>query len=190
MKNIVCVQFNVKRKIIIDIICRSWIFHSRLWYWPPACTPKDEVETGGGVEDTRLEAKAVDPKKFQAKDKPPRGQGQGSRTKTQVFSKKKVFKNFFQAISKKRSSKKVFRRKRSSKIFFRWSLLEQTKKKVFANFLQGFWRFPTKFQRFKDSTVLELRTGQFSRTWGFETKAKDFKMCPRGQGRPRRLHLW
>ena len=32
------------------------------------------------------------------------------------------------------------------------------------------------------------------RTWGFEVKAKDFKMCPRGrprgQGRPRGLHLW
>ena len=32
------------------------------------------------------------------------------------------------------------------------------------------------------------------RTWGFEAKAKDFKMCPRGrprgQGRPRGLHLW
>ena len=53
----------------------------------------------------------------------------------------------------------------------------------------------------KDSAVLEPRTGQFSRTWGFEAKAKakdltfeakakDFKMCPRGQGRPRGLHLW
>ena len=26
-------------------------------------------------------------------------------------------------------------------------------------------------------------------TWGFEAKAKDFKMCPWGQGRPRGLHL-
>ena len=42
----------------------------------------------------------------------------------------------------------------------------------------------------KTSAVLEPRTGQFSRTWGFEAKAKDFKMCPRGQGRPRGLHLW
>ena len=25
---------------------------------------------------------------------------------------------------------------------------------------------------------------------GFKAKAKDFKMCPRGQGRPRGLHLW
>ena len=57
----------------------------------------------------------------------------------------------------------------------------------------------------KNSPVLEPRIEQFSRTWGFEakatakdstfdTKAKDFKMCPlgrsRGQGRPRGLHLW
>ena len=44
MKKIVCVQFNVKGKITIDIICQSWSVHSRLWYWPPACIPKDEVE--------------------------------------------------------------------------------------------------------------------------------------------------
>ena len=99
-----------------------------------------------------------------------RGQGQGHkkisrpRTQTQVFSKKKVFKKFFQTISKKMSSKNFFRRKRSSKIFFRRSLLEETRKNVFAGFLPGFWRFPTKFQRFKNSAVLEPRTGQFSRT--------------------------
>ena len=57
----------------------------------------------------------------------------------------------------------------------------------------------------KNSAVLEPKTGQFLKTWGFEAKAKakdltfeakakDFKMCPRGrprgQGRPRGLHLW
>ena len=73
-------------------------------------------------------------------------------------------------------------------------------KKVFANFLRGFRRFPTKrnFNCSKNSAVLEPRTGQFSRIWRFEAKAKDltfeanakdFKMCPRGQGRPRGLHL-
>ena len=55
------------------------------------------------------------------------------------------------------------------------------------------------FNGSKNSVVLEPRTGQFSRTGGFEAKAKDltfeakakdFKMCPRGQGRPRGLHLW
>ena len=130
--------------------------------------PEVESRTQG----SRPRSRSRTPKNFEAKDRPSRGQGQGPRTQTQVFSKKK----------------------RLSKIFFRRSLLEETKKKVFEDFPQGFWRFPTKFQRFKNSAVLEPRAGQFSRTWGFETKAKDFKMCPRGrsrgQERPRGLHLW
>ena len=36
---------------------------------------------------------------LEAKDRNARGQGQGPRTQAQVFSEKKVFKNFFQAIS-------------------------------------------------------------------------------------------
>ena len=65
--------------------------------------------TRGGVEDTRLEAKAKDTKKIrgQGQKQPFRGQtlsrttrGQGPRTQPQVFSKKK---------KKKRSSKKFFR---------------------------------------------------------------------------------
>ena len=75
-----------------------------------------------------------------------------------MFSKKKkVFKNFFQAISSKKR------------------LL-----KFFSGVLQN-------FNNSKKSAVLEPRTGQFSRTWGLEAKAKDltfeakdFKMCPRG----------
>ena len=62
----------------------------------------------GGVEDTRLEAK--DTKKIrgqgqgtafprteplEAKDRNARGQGQGSRTQTQVFSQKKRLQKFF-----------------------------------------------------------------------------------------------
>ena len=87
----------------------------------------------------------------------------------------------------------------------------QKKKKVFTKIFQaistekGFPRnFPSAPQNFnnsKNSAVLEPRTGQFSRTGGleakakakdltFEAKTKDFKMCPRGQGRPRGLHLW
>ena len=55
--------------------------------------------------------------------------------------------------------------------------------------------FQQDFNDTKNSAVLEPRTGQFSRTWGFEAKAKakdltfeakaeGFIMCPRG------LHLW
>ena len=34
----------MKDKITTDIIFRSWMVHNRLWYWPPACMPKDEIE--------------------------------------------------------------------------------------------------------------------------------------------------
>ena len=141
----------------------------------------NSMKTRGGVEGTRLKAK--DTKNFEAKAKNRPSRGQRPRTQTQVFSKKKkVFKIFFQAISKKSLQKFFSGEKGLQKISFRRSLLEETKKKVFADFPQGFWRFPTKFQRFKNSAVLEPRTGQFLRTWGFE--AKDFKMCFR------ELHIW
>ena len=74
--------------------------------------------------------------------------------KAQVLSiKKKVFTKIFQAIS--------------------------TKKRFPKNFSSA----PQNFNIPKNSAVLEPRTGQFSKTWGLEAKAKDFKMCPR------RLHL-
>ena len=52
------------------------------------------VVSKGGVEDTRLEAKAKDTQKKKirgpkAKDRNARGQGQGPRTQAQAFSKKK-----------------------------------------------------------------------------------------------------
>ena len=99
---------------------------------------------------------------LEAKDRNARGQGQGPRTQAQVLSKKKkkVFTKIFQAIS----AKKRF-------------------PKNFSSALQN-------FNNSKNSAVLEPRTGQFSRTWGLEAKAKDFKLRPRGQGRPRGLHLW
>ena len=119
--------------------------------------------------------------------------------KAQVLSKKKK--------KKKRSSQNFFRRSPKKK--------KKKKKKVFTKIFQAIStnkRFPKNFstapQNFnlpKSSAVLEPRTGQFSRTWGLEAKAKDltfeakakakdFKICPRGrprgQGRPRVLHLW
>ena len=127
------------------------------------------LATRGGVEDSRLEAKAKDTKKI-------RGQGQGqpfrgqtlSRPRTgmleakakdqghkaQVLSKKKkkkVFTKIFQAISKKKKKKKVF-----TKIFQAIS----TKKRFPDNFSSA----PQNFNIPKNSAVLEPRTGQFSRT--------------------------
>ena len=69
-----------------------------------------------------------------------------------VLREKKGLKNFFSG------------EKGLQKFFFKRPVLEETKKKVFAEFPQGFWGFPTKFQRFKNSAVLEPRTEQFSRT--------------------------
>ena len=90
----------------------------------------------GGVEDTRLEAKAKDTKKnprprprprtafprtdtLEAKDRNARGQGQGPRTQAQVLSKKKkkkkgLHKNFSSDLHKNTFSKKFF--KRSAKL--------------------------------------------------------------------------
>ena len=146
MKNIVCVQFNVKRKIIIDIICRSWIFHSRLWYWPPACTPKDEVETGGGVEDTRLEAKAMDTKKI-----PGQGQGQTpSRPRPRIKDKdasvlqKKGLQKFFSGDLKKKGLPKKFLGEKGLQNFFSGDLyLRKPKKRS----LQIFCKVSGVFQR-------------------------------------------
>ena len=43
------------------------------------------------------------------------------------------------------------------------------------------------FNQPKNNAYLEPRTEHFRGPVGFE--AKNFKMCPRGQGRPRGLHL-
>ena len=153
----------------------------------------------GGVEDTRLEAKAKDTKKnprprprtafprtdaLEAKDRNARGQGQGPRTQSaSALQKKKkgLHKNFSGDLQKKK--KKVF-----TKIFQAISTIKR--------FPNNFSSAPQNFNIPKNSAVL----GQISRTWGFEAKAKDltfeakdFKLCPRGrprgQGRPRGLHL-
>ena len=78
---------------------------------------------------------------------------------------------------------KCFPKKKGLKIFFSLDLQKKNGlEKHFSADLQN-------FNHSKNSAVLEPRTGQFSRTWGFEAKAKDLKMCSRGQGRPRGLHL-
>ena len=101
--------------------------------------------------------------------------------KAQVLSKKKkkgLHKNFSGDLHKKKKKKK-------KKVFTKIFQAISTKKRFPKNFSTA----PQNFNFPKNSAVLELRTGQFSRTWGLEAKAKDFKICPRGQGRPRGLHL-
>ena len=94
------------------------------------------VGTRGGVEDTRLEAKAKDTKKseakdslsedstLEAKDRNGRGQGQGPRAQAQVLSKKKgLHKNFSGDLQKKKVLHKNFssdlHEKTFSKKFFK-----------------------------------------------------------------------
>ena len=88
---------------------------------------------------------------------------QGHRRKCSQKEKKKIFRNFVQAISKRGKQKRSFQ-------FFR---------KVSGVLQQN-------FNDSKKSALLELRTGQFSRNWGFE--AKDFKMFL--WGRSWGHHLW
>ena len=141
----------------------------------PKCRHWETWWARGGVEDTWLEAK--DTKKSEAKakdslseDRHSRGQAQECLrpkpltmdTSGSALQKKKVFTKIFQATSKKK--KKGLHKNFSGNLH----------KKTFSK---------NCFKRSKNSAVLEPRTGQFSRTWGLEAKAKDFKMCPRG------LHL-
>ena len=153
----------------------------------------------GGVEDTRLEAKAKakDTKKSEAKDKdspsedrPSRGQGQECsrpRTQAQVFSKKWSSKQFFRQSPEKKGLQKFFPvicKKKVFKNFFQAISNWENPKRSSQIFREVSGVFQQNFNGSKNSGVLELNTGQFSRTWGFEAKSKDFKMCPRG------LHLW
>ena len=147
----------------------------------------------GGVEDTRLEAKAKDTKKIrgQGQGQPFRGQtlsrprtgmleakakDQGHKRKCSPKKKKGLHKNFSGDLKKKKGLTKIFQ-------------AISTKTRFSKNFSSA----SQNFNNSKTSAVLEPRTGQFLRTWGleakakdndltFEAKAKDFKMCPRGQG--------
>ena len=127
--------------------------------------------SSGGVEDTRLEAKAKD---SLSEDRHSRGQGQEcSRPRAKDTSASALQK-------KKRSSQKFFRRspkkkkkKRSSQKFFKRS----PQKNVFHEIFQALHKLST-----IQKIVLSLSRGQ-ANFRGLEAKAKDFKMCPRG------LHL-
>ena len=150
---------------VVNVLKKYRRYRKRYYVEKVPTVPVTVLKNRGGVEDTRLEAKAKDTKKI-------RGQGQGqpfrgqtlSRPRTgmleakakdqghkaQVLSKKKkkkVFTKIFQAISKKKKKKKVFQ-------------AISTKKRFPKNFSTA----PQNFNFPKNSAVLEPRTGQFSRT--------------------------
>ena len=104
------------------------------------------VVTRGGVEDTRLEAKAKDTKKI-------RGQGQGQPFRGQTLSRPRT--GMLEAKAKDQGHKAQVlsqkKKKRSSQKFFRQSQKKKKrkKKKVFTKIFQAIStkkRFPTIFQ--------------------------------------------
>ena len=112
-KNILFVQAPLSKQNPDSASCRihccRQIFQAIIWQ-------------RGGVEDTRLEVKAKNTKKIRAKAKDSPSEDrpfrvQRPRTQAQVSSKKKVFKIFFQAFSKKKSLRKIFRRSPKNKVF-------------------------------------------------------------------------
>ena len=105
----------------------------------------------GGVEDTRLEAKAKDTKKI-------RGQGQGQPFRGQTLSRPR--KGMLEAKAKDQGHKRKCSPKKKKKVFTKIFQAISTKKR----FLKNFSSASQNFNNSKNSAVLEPRTGQFSWT--------------------------
>ena len=129
----------------------------------------------GGVEDTRLEAKAKDTKKI-------RGQDQGQPFQGQTLSRPRTGMLLAKAKDQGHKHKCSPKKKRSSQKFFKRS----PQKNVFQKIFQALHEILT-----IQKIVLSSSRGQANfreleakaKDLTFEAKAKDFKMCPRG------LHL-
>ena len=105
----------------------------------------------GGVEDTRLEAKAKDTKKIRGQ-----GQGQGQPFRGQTLSRPRT--GMLEA--KDQGHKRKCSPKKKKKVFTKVFQAISTKKR----FPKNFSRAQQNFSNSKYSAVLEPRTGQFSRT--------------------------
>ena len=120
-----------------------------------------------------------------------RGIGQGQPFRGQTLSRPRT--GMLEAKAKDQGHRHKCSPKKSLQIFFQAISFWGKQKRCSQIFREVSGVFQRNFNCSKNSAVLEPRTGQFSRTWGFETKAKDFKICPRGrprgQGRLRGLHL-
>ena len=203
LKSGICVEKRVKRPLLItNWYCKILLKHLRKTSnqrWSPGHMARGQDQ--GHKKKSKAKAK-----NSLSEDRHFRAQGQECpRPRTKVTSasalqKKKGLQKIFQAISKKK--KKGLHKNFSGDL--------QKKKKVFTKafqaisskrrFPKNFSSAPLNFNNSKNSAVLEPRTGQFSRTWSLDAKAKNltfeakhFKMCPwgrsRGQGRPRGFHL-
>ena len=112
------------------------------------------MRTRGGVEDTRLEAKAKDTKKI-------RGQGQGQPFRGQTLSRPRT--GMLEAKAKDQGHKAQVlskKKKKKKKVFTKIFQAISTKKRFPKNFSTA----PQNFNFPKNSAVLEPRTGQFTRT--------------------------
>ena len=107
----------------------------------------------GGVEDTRLEAKAKDTKKIRGQGQPFRGQTL-SRPRTGMLEAKAKD----QGHKRKCSPKK--KKKKKKKVFTKIFRAISTKKR----FPKKFSSAPQNINNSKNSAVLVPRTGRFSRT--------------------------
>ena len=126
---------------------------------------KYKVITRGGVEDTRLEAKAKDTKKIRGQ-----GQGQGQPFREQTLSRPRT--GMLEAKAKDTSASALQKKKGLHKNFS--GDLKKKKKKVFTKIFQAistkkrfpknFSSAPQNFNNSKNTAVLEPRTGQFLRT--------------------------
>ena len=98
----------------------------------------------GGVEDTRLEAKAKDTEKI-------RGQGQGQPFRGQTLSRRRT--GMLEAKAKDTSASALQKKKKGLHKNFFDDLQKKKKKRSSQNFNDS-----------KNSAVLDPRTGQFLRT--------------------------
>ena len=115
---------------LMKLLKRSTVYSSLILQYLRKCSPEVESRTQHSSPRTQ--------KNFEAKD-----------TDARVLQKKGSSKNFFRR-SQKKGLQKIFSGEKGLQKFFSGNLhLRKPKKKVFADFPQGFWRFPTKFQRFK-----------------------------------------
>ena len=117
------------------------------------CNFTHVIACRGGVEDTRLEAKAKDTKKIRGQ-----GQGQGQPFRGQTLSRPRT--GMLEAKAKDQGHKAQVLSKKKKKVFTKIFQAISTKKRFPKNFSSA----PQHFNIPKNSAVLEPRTGQFSRT--------------------------
>ena len=125
--------------------------------------------TRGGVEDTRLEAKAKDTKKSEAKGKDSPSEDRHSRDQGQECSRPRP--------RTKDTSASVLKKKGLPK-----NCSGNHQKKTFSKKFSG---APQTFNNSENSAVLEPRTGQFSKDLRLRGQGLDL----RGQGLQNQLHL-